>query len=174
VADLPECLEPARHRDLRGRQTEVWVRRTVVALLAAIIVLALANLFGQRPSDESAAAPGASLTVHAPARLRDGLLFQARFTIVATQQIGQPTLVLDPGWFDRITLNTVVPEPKTEVSSNRRVELTYDPLAPGRRMVVVLSMQINPPGGGFRDQGVDLRDGDRLLVRIPRTVTVFP
>jgi len=174
VADFPEYLDPARQRDLHRRVLEVWARRALVLLLVAVLALALANVFGQRSSDEVATAAAASVDLHAPTRLRDGLLFQARFTIVAKEGIAKPTLVLDPGWFDRITLNTIVPDPKTQVASENRVGLQFDPLQAGRRLVVWLSFQINPPGAGNRDQGVDLRDGDRLILRIPRTLTVFP
>ena len=174
MADLPELLDPARHRDLERRVAPVWARRAGIALLLVVIVLALADAFGQQPSDKAAAAPAASLEVHAPTRLRDGLLFQARFTIVAKARIAEPTLVLDPGWFDRITLNTIVPDPKTQIPLENRVGLQFDALPAGRRLVVWMSLQITPPGAGDRDQGVDLRDGERLIVRIPRTVTVFP
>jgi hypothetical protein len=174
VAEFPDHLDPARHRDLERRGAAPWGRRAALAALVAIIALALANVFGQQPSDEGAAATAASLEVHAPSQLRDGLLFQARFTIVARQGIAQPTLVLDSGWFDRITVNTIIPEPKTQIPLNGRLGLTFDALKAGRRLVVWIDGQVNPPGAGRRDQGVDLRDGETLLVRIPRTVTIFP
>jgi hypothetical protein len=174
VAELPDHLDPSRHRELEHRRAAVWAHRVAVALLVVVLVLALGNAFGQQPSDEGAAATAASLEVHAPSRLRDGLLFQARFTIDAKQAIAEPTLVLDRGWFDRITVNTIVPEATSQIPLDDRIGLVFDRLAAGRRLVVWISFQVNPPGAGRRDQGVDLRDGETLLVRIPRTVTIFP
>ena len=51
-------------------------RRTLLGLLAVLPVLALLNVFGQRPSTTSARAAAGDLAVTAPARLRSGLIFQ--------------------------------------------------------------------------------------------------
>ncbi|MDX6647631.1 MAG: hypothetical protein QOK40_3358 [Miltoncostaeaceae bacterium] len=174
MAELPDLIDPSRHRDLGRRGGGPWGRRAALVVLAALVGLGAANVFGQQPSDERAGAAAASLELHAPSRLRDGLLFQARFTIVARRAIAEPTLVLDGGWFDRITVNTVVPEAKSQVALDGRVGLTFDRLPGGRRLVVWISFQVNPPGAGRRDQGVELRDGEALIARIPRTVLIFP
>jgi len=39
---------------------------------------------------------------------------------------------------------------------------------------VYLYLQANPTTAGRRDQRVELRDGDRTLASIERTVNVFP
>jgi hypothetical protein len=50
----PDALTLERNRDLRGRSEHVWYRRTLLGLLTVLPVLALLNVFGQRPSTTSA------------------------------------------------------------------------------------------------------------------------
>src|SRR4051794_35800428 len=86
----PEGLSLERHRDLKGRAHQIWYRRGLLLVLVAIIVLALLNFFGQHPSTSRADGPAASLDVYAPSRVRGGLLFEARFTIVAHRSLDTP------------------------------------------------------------------------------------
>jgi hypothetical protein len=57
VADVPDQLVLRRHRDLVGRERQPWTRRILLGLVAVVLVLAAANLFGQRPSTSTASAP---------------------------------------------------------------------------------------------------------------------
>src|SRR3954451_20222398 len=90
--DAPDNVDLASARDLRGRTKEIWVRRGLAALLAVVPVLALLNVFGQRSSDSHAQSPAATLTVHVPDDVRGGLLFEARFTIIAHDDIKKAVL----------------------------------------------------------------------------------
>jgi hypothetical protein len=75
---LPDGLTLERNRDLLGRSGHVWYRRALLSVVAVLPVLALLNVFGQRPTTTSAHALDADLVVTAPARLRSGLVFQVR------------------------------------------------------------------------------------------------
>src|SRR5919199_3242508 len=123
MADAPDCIKVTHHRDLRGRAWQIWIRRTLMALVAAIPVIALFNVFGQRPATSAAVAPKAAFKVYAPTRLRGGLLFMARFRIRARQDLKKATLILDPGWAEGITINTIEPGPLGEGSSNGNLVL---------------------------------------------------
>jgi YetF N-terminal transmembrane domain len=70
-------------------------------MITAVPVLALFNLFGQMPSDAIANSPTATLIVSSPNQVRGGLLYQARFAIVAHQEIKNATLNLGRGWVIR-------------------------------------------------------------------------
>jgi hypothetical protein len=143
-------------------------------LLVAVLVAALANLFGQRPQTSSAASPEASLEVYAPARVRAGLMYMARFTIRASTDLKSATLVLNPGWLEQISVNTIEPSPVGESSRNGQLALDFGALPAGRRIVVFMDFQVNPTNVGRRSQDVELADGERTLVHIDRSITIFP
>src|SRR4051812_48314899 len=105
-----------RHRDLQGRLQAPWARRALLGLLAVVCVLGLLDVFGQKPHETPAAAPGATLDVQVPSAVRGGLLYQGRFTVRAVEELKDAQLVLSPGWADGITINTVEPGPVGEAS----------------------------------------------------------
>ena len=95
VAEIPDTIVLRRHRDLKGRHKDVWVRRGLLALVALIPVLALFNVFGQRPGKPTVATSAARLQLYAPTRARGGLLYEARFRITARQELKKAILVLE-------------------------------------------------------------------------------
>jgi hypothetical protein len=174
AAELPDGIERGRHVSLEGRTLGAWVRVGLMTLLVAIIVVALLNLVGQRPTSVTAAGPSATLTLRAPERLRGGLIYQTAFTIVARRPIDSLHLVLSPGWFDGLTLNTLEPSPGQEGSRNGRVSLSYGTLDPGERLVVFAEWQVNPTSVDHRDLYAELYDGGRRLARVRQPLTIFP
>jgi hypothetical protein len=174
VADLPDTLAFERHRDLEPRSTGLWARRAIFGLIAAISVLGLANVFGQRPATVTVDAPAASLKLYAPERLRGGLLFMARFHVFAHEDLEHATLVLDPGWAEAITINTIAPSPVSETSRDGRLVFDLGPIRAGRSYILFMDFQVNPTNVGRRSQDVDLLDGDVPILHIDRTVTIFP
>jgi hypothetical protein len=52
--------------------------------------------------------------------------------------------------------------------------LAYGELPAGRSLTVRIAFQVNPTTIGTRPQDVELRDGDRAIASVARTVTVFP
>jgi hypothetical protein len=163
-----------RHRDLVGRTSDPWVRRTGLLILLALVVAAALNVFGQRETKSSASTPVASLEVKAPERARGGDIFQARIQVRADRQIKQPSLVLDPGWMEGLTQNTSIPQAKSERSDNGRVVLDYDTVPAGRKLVVWLEYQVNPTHVGKTKQDVELWDGLTRLVHLDHSLTTFP
>jgi hypothetical protein len=174
VADVPDQLTLKRHRDLEGREHKPWSRWVLLALLTLVLVLALLNVFGQRPDTSFKDGPTASLKVYSPSKLRSGLFFMSRFTIEAHQEIENATLVLDPGWLEGITLNTLEPSPIGEASRDGRLALELGRVPRGQKHLFFLHFQVNPTNIGHRSQDVELHDGERPLLHIDRTVTIFP
>lgn len=170
----PDCIVLAVHRDDRHR-VERAVRWVLVAGLTALALAGLANVFGQRHAQALATGDGATLALTAPAALRGGLLFQGRFRIDAERALETPILVLDRGWFDAISVNAVVPEPASAWGrDDGRVAYAFPTLPAGSTMTVYVDLQVNPTTAGRRHQGVELRDGNRSIASIDRTVNVFP
>jgi hypothetical protein len=176
MAELPGHLLPDRHRDLSGRSSAPWVRRVYIALLAVLVVLALFGVFGQRTTTATSAVPGrATLSVDAPKRLRGGLLYEVRISVVAHSTIDQPRLVLSRDWFDGLTLNTIEPAALGEDSRQGAVTFTYGGLAAGDRLEVFTQWQVNPTSRlGRRTPTVELDDGSRPITRVDHELTVLP
>ena len=80
-------------------------------MLGVIVVLALLDTFGQHPSTSRASGGFATLEVQSPSTLRGGLIFQTRITVHARMTIAHPTLVLQRGWFESMSVNSMVPDP---------------------------------------------------------------
>ena len=132
------------------------------------------NVFGQRPATAVADVGAATLEVYAPERVRGGLFYEARFTIEAREEVEQATLVLDSGWAEGITINTVAPGPIGEASRDGRLAFELGRVPAGQKHVLFLQLQVNPTNVGHRAQDVELYDGDELLATINRTITIFP
>jgi hypothetical protein len=174
VAQIPDTIILRRDRDLGTRQNDIWIRRGLFALVCVVPVLALLNLFGQSPDTSSGTAAAARLSVVAPSHVRGGLLYQARFRVTAKKSLGQAALVLDRGWLDGLTINTVEPSPVSEASRNGKLSLDLGPISAGQSYVLFVDFQVNPTTVGRQDQTLTLYDGNRALITIHRTLTVFP
>jgi hypothetical protein len=174
VAQIPDTIVLRRDRDLESRRNDIWIRRGLFGLVCAVPVLALLNVFGQHPQTSTGADTAARLSLSAPARVRGGLLYQAHFRITAKQKLDQAALVLERGWVDGLTINTVEPQPVSEASDNGKLGLDLGPISRGQTYVLSVSFQVNPTTVGRRDQAVTLYDGNRALITLHRTLTVFP
>ena len=170
----PEGLTLRHHRDLEGREKRPHARRALLLLIAAFLLLGLLNVFGQRPDTARASTNGVELEVYSPTKLRSGLYFMSRFTITTEQEIAEATLVLDPGWLEGMTLNTLEPSPIGEANRDGRLALELGRIPASTTHVFFLHFQVNPTNVGRRPQDVDLYDGERRLLHMDRTVTVYP
>jgi len=137
-------------------------------------VLALFNLFGQRPETATVDTPSARLAVYSPTALRGGLLFTSRFHVTAHKDIRKALLILAPGWIEDMQVNSITPEPRSAGSRDGRIVLDLGPIAAGHSVITFIEFQVNPTNVGHRSQDVELDDGSRPLLHIERSVTVFP
>jgi len=176
VADVPDTLVLERHRDLEGMaRSGIWVRRAILAAIALVAILALADVFGQRPTTVSADVPAARLSLYAPTAVRGGDIWQARFHIDAKREVKKAVLVLDPGWAESMSINTIEPSPLGEASDDGRLSFELGHIPSGRSFLLFMQFQVNPTNVAWhRPQDVELRDGATVLARIHRTITVFP
>jgi hypothetical protein len=171
---VPDGLTLEQHRDLRGRERWPHLSQVLLGVLAAFLVLGLLNVFGQVPSVDVTESSAARFEVSAPSKLRGGLFFQARYVIEALEDLENATVVLDPGWLEGITLNTVEPAPASESSRNGKIALELGRIPAGGDYNLYLHFQVNPTAVGRRSQDVELYDGERLLASFDREATVWP
>jgi hypothetical protein len=174
VSKAPEGIQVGRHRDMRGREWQGWARRGLLVVPVVVVVLALANVFGQRPETSSASTSAASLSVFAPTSIRGGLIWEARFDVHAVRRLQDARLVLDSDWLEGNTVNTIEPSPSGETSRNGALELDLGQIQAGQRYLLFIQFQTNPTNVGRRTMTVALLDGGQPVLRISRAVTVFP
>jgi hypothetical protein len=174
VADIPDSIVLKRDRDLEGRGWHLWVRRGLLALVAALSIAAFANVFGQTSDTASASAPGVQLRLKAPTSLRGGLLWQAQFRIDATRELKDARLVLGKNWAAGQTINTIEPSPIGEASSNGDLSFDLGHVRAGSRYILYMDFQTNPTTFGTRPRTTTLYDGQTRLLSIDQSVTVYP
>jgi hypothetical protein len=174
VADQPDGIVLRRHRDLEGRFWGPWLRRALLALLALVAILGLVGVFGQRPSTTSAEAAPATLAISAPTAVRGGLLYQARFTLEASQALTDATLVLSSSWLDGVTVNTIEPSPLNQASRDGSLALSLGHLPAGSKYVLFMEFQVNPTTVGSRTLLTQLNDGEQPILAIKRGLRIFP
>jgi len=174
MSDIPQELVLARNRDLVGCRQQVWFRRGLLALVGVVPLLALFNVFGQRPQSTVIDSPRASLELYSTPHIRGGLIFESRFTVTAHRELRRATLELERGWMEGLTINTIEPSPVRESSRDGKLVLVLGHVPAGQRHVLYMQFQVNPTNVGRRPQDVRLYDGQELLLTIDRTVTVWP
>jgi len=174
VAEIPSEIVLKRDRDLEGRAWQIWARRGLFALLPLVTLLALLDLFGQRPSSQTTSAAAADFTVYAPERVRSGVLFQARFRITAKSELKKAILVLDPGWFESMSVNSIQPQPTNQGSADGKMTLELGHIPAGEAYVLYIYFQVNPTNVGHRSQSVELLDGNERIAVVDRSITIFP
>jgi hypothetical protein len=167
-------IDIARQRQLERRSSGPWVRRAIIALFVAWAIVVLTGQIGQHPKHQVAIAPAASLDLSSPARLRGGLYFQTRIIVRTSRQLQNPRVILDKGFLEGITINSIEPQPSQELSRRDSVVLTYNQLAAGDKLTVWIECQVNPTTVGRRLQSVSLDDGTTQIARITRHTTFFP
>src|SRR4051794_7773314 len=172
----PDYLDLGRHRDWVGREYERYFPNALFALLCVLPILAMFNVFGQNPSVTKVTNPNgvASLELSAPDTVRSGLLWQARFDIRAKREIKDAVLVLDSGWLESMTLNTVEPSPANETSRDGSLAFDLGDIPAGKLWRQYLQFQANPVNAGSQSQGVTLYDGNVPLLHLNRDLMVWP
>jgi hypothetical protein len=174
VAAVPDGIRLERHRDLEGRGWHQWATRILLASVSALLVLALFNLFGQRPLTSRAADSKAVLSVYSPSRVRGGLLYTARFHVTARTDLKKASLLLDPGWVEGMQINSINPQPVDEASNDGRLYLDLGHIPAHHSALYFVEFQVDPTNVGHRSQSVELDNNGKRLLFINRTITIYP
>lgn len=174
MAELPEGLTPERNRDLSGPLASPVYRHVLLCCIAVLPILALLNVFGQHSTTSAVHTPAVDVSVTAPSRLRSGLIFQVRVEVRAHRNIKQLEAVFDRGWWEAMSINSIVPEPSESSSEEGQVVLDYGKLEPNEKVVFWIYVQANPTNLGKRREDVEIRDNKTPLAHIHRDITIFP
>lgn len=174
MADIPDRIVLKRHRDLQSAAFRRPVRYALLALVGALLILGLLNVFGQRPEKHVLDTPQASFELYAPSHLRGGLLYEARFTVRAHEDLKDLLLQLSPGWNEGMQQNTIEPSPLSEGSRNGDLLLDLGHVSAGRVYRLFMQFQANATNVGHRTADATFYDGSVKLATIHRTITVYP
>jgi hypothetical protein len=174
VSTLPDHLDRRSDINLHRRNLEPRIRLVILLVFLGFCAAGVANVFGQKTGETQETAPAADLELEAPSASRGGLIYQVRFRVLAHRDLAEPALVLDPGWFEGLTINTFEPEPADWQQRDGRNVLVYGRVGAGEELVARLQFQVNPTALGRRHQGVALEDGGEVLLRLDHDMTIFP
>jgi hypothetical protein len=166
--DLSNAPEP------KALTRGLWARRFFMTLFALVPLVALTGALGQSASTSTATGPAASLRLEAPETVRGGLFFQSRVEIRAQHDVEHPRLVLDPGWFEGMQVNSIEPQPTGEQSRGDHIVLSYDKLAAGDIMVVWLQFEVDPTAHGTHDYDLELDDAEQPIAHLDRSLRILP
>jgi hypothetical protein len=145
-----------------------------VAILAAISILGLFNVFGQCSRTTVDHAATATLSVDGPTRVRGGLVFTSEVVFTAEVPISNARIFLARGWFQGMSVNTIEPSPVTQSSNGPWIVLAFGRMPAHRQFHLWLSLQTNPTNVGSHDQTVALYDGAASIALVHRSLFVFP
>jgi hypothetical protein len=170
----PFGIDRARHEDLTGRGGHVWWRRVVLVLIAAIPVLGLTDLFGQRNQTSGSSNANGTLEISSPNSVRNGLIFTTAVIITPSHHLKDGQLYLDQGWFGNMTLNGVSPQPSNESAKGEWQVWDFGPMDADTPFTIWISWQTNPTNIGVRTQDIALYDGSSQLMTAHHSLTIFP
>lgn len=169
--DSPEGIEE-RHIHDPSRPT---LRAPIGFIgLGALIVASVLGVFGTE-ARLAASQGGAELSVDAPVRIRNGEFYEMVITVRADQAIDEPVLLVEPGVWRDVTVNTFIPAPTDETTRNGAFAFTFGPLAAGQELVVKVDAQVNPDHAPAANEGrISVADGEELLTGVDYRMEVLP
>src|SRR5205085_2429512 len=97
------------------------------------------------------------------------------FHVYANEELKKAVLVLDPGWAEGMSINTVEPGPVGEGSDHGRLTLELGHIPKGGSYILFMQFQVNATNVAWRrPQNVELDDGAKRILVIHRRVTIYP
>lgn len=167
----PDGLTPDHELSATG-----WRRRTnplPVLLLSLLMIGALVGLAGV---EETVAeeADAATVTWHAPARIRNGEFFEMRLQVDALERIDELVVGVEASLWEDYTVNTFFPAAAEETSEGGELLFTFGPLEPGGSFLMKVDAQINPDMLWRNEGTVTVYDGEEVIVELPIVMEVLP
>lgn len=144
-------------------------------VLGAILAFAMFGKLGGADSPiVTVRGESGSLTVEAPAILRNGEFFEMHFLGQAHRPLAKPILAIESKYWQDLTINTMIPAPASETQEEGFFLFEFDPLDAGQAINLKVDGQVNPPMVGGTRGVVQWRDGDTVLAQTPIRLRVLP
>lgn len=153
-----------------------WRRRTSPLPIVALSVLMLAALVGLAGVEETLAEETdvATVTWHAPARIRNGEFLEMRLQVEASQRIEELVVGVEASLWEDFTVNTFLPAATEETSEDGELRFSFGPLEAGGSFLMKVDAQINPDMLWRNEGTVTVYDGDEAIVELPIVMEVLP
>ena len=153
-----------------------WRRRGGVIALIALSLLMVAALVGLAGVEETLAeeADAATVTWHAPARIRNGEFFEMRLRVDAHERIDELVVGVEASLWEDFTINTFFPAAAEEASEEGELRFTFGPLDAGGSFLMKVDAQINPDMLWRNEGTVTVYDGEEPIAELPIVMEVLP
>lgn len=174
TSSYPDGIAPAHVGPATGTGHE---RRRWLALilLSALMIAALLGVFGGgKARSLTAASDAATLEVHTPRVIRNGMFFETQIRVTARAPVERAVIAVDATLWRDMTINTMIPAPSGESFKDGAFRFDYGQLQSGDTLTVKIDGQINPPLFAGTRGSVAVLDGERELAAIPLHITVLP
>lgn len=116
----------------------------------------------------------ATLEIHTPSVLRNGMFFETRIRMAAKVPVADAVIVVPASLWRDMTINTMIPAPSEEKAEKGAFRFSYGAMKPGDMLDIKIDGQVNPPLFAGNRGTIELHDGERMLVRAPVEITVLP
>lgn len=156
-----------------GARRTGWTNPTGVIVLSLLVAFAFLGAYG-REHTIAASGAGVDFEAHLPERIRNGELFEMRFTVLAHEAVSELVIAVDASVWEDMTINTFMPGAAEETSEAGRYRFSFGPMAAGTTFDIKVDGQINPDTVGGNSGVIGVYDGERLLVELPVEIGVLP
>jgi hypothetical protein len=162
---------------VRPRSTgewSAWLRRSLLVVLAVVVVTAGTGVLGVWTSTASASRDGYDLSLRYPHVARAGLDTQWQVTVHHAGGFSKPVALAVTGdYFDIFETQGFHPDASKSTRDGRWLYLTFDP-PPGDTFVVDFDAYIQPSSQRGRTAEVRVLDGQVPLVSVPFRTWLLP
>lgn len=146
-----------------------------ILFLGAILAAGLGGLYGgQSDPVREVRADGTTLSVRAPATLRNGMFFETVIEVTPTRPVDDLVIAVSDGLWREMTINTMIPAAQEESHAHGNQRFSFGKAAPGDTLRFKIDGQVNPPLFAGTSGEITVFDGERKLVGLPVRMRVLP
>lgn len=171
TARPPQGIEERHWKPLAG-----WRRHASplsIGVFGVVVMLGLTGLLGHE-RDWVASNRGTRLEVHAPEIIRNGEFLEVRVRVTSDGPIEELGIGVDQAVWEDVTVNTMIPAPTEETSTDGAFRFGFGPLAAGQPFLLKVDLQVNPDIVGGNEGTVTVYDGDQALTAVRVNMVVLP
>jgi hypothetical protein len=177
----PPTADPSTVCDQAGESLEegshpiaLWMRRLMLAAMAAVVAADVLSLIGVRTSAVSAEHDGYALSLHYPSVARAGLDTPYQVTVTHAGGFGkQLTLAVTGSYFNIFETQGFHPNPSDETRDGTTLYLTFT-APPGDTFVVDFDTYVQPASQQGRSATLTVIDGGAAQVSVDYHTRLMP